>query len=127
MSEEEGRLLARGWEIVDATLERLHRTAPERGFSLTVAYIPSEPDVANDYRGVSVRLGAICQRLAVPFIDGREVLQGPSLKNAFFPIDGHMTVKGNDALAGSIAASLQDTVAARRGPTSAEASAQGRH
>ena len=68
--------------------------------------MPSEADVANDYREVSVRLGAICQRLNLPFIDGREVLRGPGLKNAYFPIDGHMTFKGNDALAGAIAARL---------------------
>jgi hypothetical protein len=105
-SEEQGRLWARGWEIVDATLERLRRTALERRFVLTVTYMPSEADVANDYREISVRLGAICQRLDVPFIDGREVLRGAGLKNAYFPIDGHMTVKGNDALAGAIAASL---------------------
>ena len=127
VSEEEGRLWARGWKIVDATLERLRRTALERDFSLTVTYMPSEADVANDYREISVRLGAICQRLNVPFIDGREVLRGASLKNAYFPIDGHMTLRGNDALAGAIAASLQHTIAARREVRSVEASGQGRH
>lgn len=121
-----GPVIEQAWQVTEAIIDRLRRKTEEASSRLLVCSIPFDADIyrhrldaihdqydlepgAWEVEQVSARLGAICDRVGVDYLDPTQAFRDEAEQLAaedqvlYFPLDGHWNALGHDFMARLVA------------------------
>ena len=95
----------RGWKILNEQMAYLKKLSIKYGFKVIMVYIPEAHDVVNKF-DLSDEFNRIIRENNFLFVNGFDLIHKNGNNANYFPIDGHLNIKGCELFGKTIAEKL---------------------